>query len=124
MKRIQLIYVLFAFPLLLMIVGCAQEDPDTHDHPKDFTGADYYNFHCSECHKESGMGKVLEGIPPVINSDMTHSQMRKFIMTGNYPKGSKHTEKHMPIFAKMPKKEARKITQHVDELFKERLKKR
>lgn len=118
----QINYIFFTF--ILFLTACSTENPDTHNHPKDFSGADYYEVHCSDCHKKSGMGNVLEGIPAVFYSDMTHSQMRKFIMTGNYPKGWKNTEQHMPVFAKMSKKEARKITRHVDELFKERLKKR
>jgi len=79
--------------------------------------------HCSDCHKKSGIGKVLEGIPPVYNSHMTHSQMRKFIRTGVYPNAEKHRN-IMPVFSKMSKKEARMITRHIDELFRERLNKR
>ncbi|MBF0265793.1 MAG: cytochrome c [Gammaproteobacteria bacterium] len=107
----------------MFVSSCSKEDLDTHNHPEGLTGEDYYNIHCSDCHKKSGVGKVLEGIPPVYNSSMTHSQMRKFIRTGVYPNAEKHRN-IMPVYSNMPKKEARMITRHIDDLFKQRLENR
>jgi len=106
MKRI--IKVLF-FTSLLWLISCSQQDFDVHDHPELTTGKDYYDFHCANCHRKSGMGQVIKGIPPATYSKLTHSKMRKKIMNGH--EGSK-----MNIFKKMPKGEARKITRYVTKL--------
>jgi mono/diheme cytochrome c family protein len=100
----------FIFILLsLFQLSCSDEDFDVHDHPQLTTGKDYYNLHCASCHRESGMGQVIKGIPPVLYSNLTHSKMRKKIMNGH--EGSK-----MNVFTNMPKDEARKITRYVTQL--------
>ena len=114
--RTYTLYFFIVLPLSLFLASCSKKDPDTHEHPESFTGADFYMAHCAECHLSSGMGKVLAGIPAVFYSEMTHSGMRKFIMSGASPDDNHHQ------FNKMPKSEARKITQHVDSLFVNKLK--
>jgi len=106
MKRITTLVI---FISLYGLISCSQPDFDIHDHPELTTGKDYYNFHCANCHRKSGMGQVIKGIPPVTYSKLTHSKMRKKIMNGH--EGSK-----MNVFEKMPKDEARRITRYVSKL--------
>lgn len=106
MKRLTAILFIV---LSLWLLSCSKDDFDVHEHPELTTGEDFYNFHCADCHRKSGMGQVMKGIPPVIYANLTHSKMRKLIMHGH--EGSK-----MNVFKKMPKAEARKITRYVKKL--------
>lgn len=106
MKRIA---IFLFFILFLWLLSCSKKDFDIHDHPELTTGKDFYNFHCASCHRESGMGQVIKGIPPVVYTNLTHSKMRKLIMRG-------HEGGKMNVFKKMPKDEARKITRYVKKL--------
>lgn len=107
-----------ALILLLIIIimpsACSDAIDDTHDHPQDFTGKDYYEYHCAGCHKSSGMGQVMDGVPPVFYTKLTHSQLRKMI-TGAHAENS-----NMPSFKNMPKDEARKISRYLTQLRKQR----
>ncbi len=102
---------------LILLSSCAK-DHDQHEHSEGATGADFYNIHCAKCHKKSGMGAVLQGIPPVIYHEMKHSDLRKFIINDAHEKDKYHK------FPNMPKDEARKISRHISSLLKEKLHKK
>ncbi len=110
---IKITKILFIVLSLCCLFSCSQEDRDNHDHPQLTTGKDFYNYHCAGCHRESGMGKVMQGMPPVLYSKLTHSKMRKKITQG-------HKDSKMASFKNMPKDEARKITRYVNSLARKR----
>jgi|GEM_PF-1312656 len=107
-------FALLAMAIFLSVSGCAEQDHDNHAHPELESGEQLYNHHCAGCHKKSGAGNVIKGIPPVLYSKLSLSDMRKFITIGL--EGSEH--EHPVHFKTMPKDEARKIIRHVHDLFK------
>ncbi len=100
--------------LMFTLTACSQYD-DEHDHPDLKTGKDFYNYHCAECHKASGMGQIIHGIPPLLYSNLNRTEMRKMITSDRL-----HSKSNMPVFKKMPAREARSIVSHIVRLGKER----
>ena len=93
--------------LCILIAGC---EKDMHDHPELTTGKELFEFHCSGCHQSNGMGKFLNGIPKNNNTSLTFSQVVSKI-TSEDVKSSK-----IPIFKKMSKEEASKISAYLKSL--------
>lgn len=83
----------------LFIFACS----DNHDHNKQLTGKELYKIHCANCHKESGTGKFLKGVPPSKYTQLTPQELIKKITQGETNKSK------MQIFNTMPKEEADKI---------------
>ncbi|MFK5984377.1 MAG: cytochrome c [Pseudomonadota bacterium] len=95
--------------ILFSLFSCSKKNYDNHDHNELKTGKEFYSFHCAQCHRESGRGQVMKGIPPIIYSKLTHSQIRKLIIIG-------HKNSKMAVFKTMPKEEARKIARYINKL--------
>jgi len=79
--------------------GCSK---DAHDHPELVTGKQLFDFHCSGCHKGTGKGNFLKGVPANKGTQLTIGQLEHKIKSD--AKGSK-----MPSFKNMSAGEARKI---------------
>jgi len=99
------------FVVMVCVVACSKVDHDNHNHPELSTGKEFYSLHCAECHRESGMGKVMNGIPPVTYSKLTQSQMLKFMLSEHLGKG-----KNMLTYPNMPEDEAISIISHIKRL--------
>ena len=84
---------------LICLGGCRK---DIHDHPKLFTGQQLFEHHCSGCHKNSGAGNFLAGVPANRGSQLSTDQITHKITTGT-------EDSKMPAFPGMPANEAAAI---------------
>jgi len=91
----------------VLLAGCSK---DIHDHPDLVTGKQLFEYHCSGCHKSTGTGIFLKGVPANKNTDLTRGQI-----THKLRKGDDLNTK-MPIFPNMGIIEAAKIATYVDDL--------
>ncbi|MEJ2402704.1 MAG: cytochrome c [Candidatus Thiodiazotropha sp.] len=89
----------------MTLQGCS--DDDSHNHPKLETGEQLFNYHCSACHKKTGVGNFLKGIPASKSTYLTSLQIAHKLTTGGV-EGSK-----MPKFPNMSEEEAEKIAEYV-----------
>ena len=99
--------IFLAFLLVVALNGCSK---DLHDHPELVTGEQLFNYHCSECHKETGKGKFLKGVPSNRNTHFSTFQIAHKVKKGG-GSGSK-----MPAFTKMSDEESIKIAEYVKSL--------
>jgi mono/diheme cytochrome c family protein len=97
--------------LVLALAGCGETDE--HDHPGLTTGAQFYEYHCSACHKMTGQGTFLAGIPALTSTDLAGADIVALIR-GH---GRADTTK-MPSFDDMPDAEAQAIAAYVLEHLK------
>ncbi len=93
--------------LLATVVGCSN---DTHDHPKLVTGKQLFDHHCSGCHKITGKGNFLKGVPSNRDAALSSGQIKHKI-TIKDKDGAK-----MPSFPKMNEAEITKITSFLKQL--------
>lgn len=93
-------YTLVFCILLVTISACSR---DTHEHPGLVTGEQLFNYHCSGCHKNTGKGKFLKGIPPNRNTVLSSAQIIHKINANNGEKVK------MPSFPKMSEAEAEAV---------------
>ncbi len=95
--------------ILFGLFGCS----DNHEHKANISGEELYIEHCAGCHKASGEGKFLKGVP---SNKYTHLTAEEIIdkITGN---GAKKTK--MKIFQSMSKEEAQIIALYVKNTLKE-----
>ncbi|GGC01978.1 hypothetical protein GCM10011352_30200 [Marinobacterium zhoushanense] len=88
--------------MALAIAGCDQElDANTTD------GKELFNYHCAGCHKESGTGSFLEGIPANRTTQLTEKQVTQLILHG------KSQMPDMPAFSQLSEQQARNIAQYL-----------
>lgn len=73
----------------LVLSACADDKPPTHTR----SGEELYNFYCAPCHKGSGDGVFLKGVPPVRHTELSYRQMVDRIKGYNKRKDSR-----MPAF--------------------------
>ena len=99
---ITLNYLCFGF-----LAGC---EKDAHDHPGLVTGKQLFEYHCSSCHKKTGEGNFLLGVPSNKNTELSVGQVSHKI-TSNEVAGNK-----MPVFKNMSAEESRKISAYVKTL--------
>ncbi len=90
--------------LLIALSGCSGE---SHDHPERVTGEQLFNYHCAGCHKTSGSGNFLKGIPASKDTYLTRLQIAHKLKSDGSD-GSK-----MPGFPNMSEAEAEKIASYV-----------
>lgn len=94
---------------VVMLAACQESVPDSHDHPQAVTGKQLFELHCAVCHKKSGAGKFLKGIPANKYSELTGWQIVNKLKEGSVNSG-------MPTFSDMPLDEAEKIARYVKKL--------
>lgn len=94
---------------LACLAGLAAcEDAAQHSHPGLVTGEQLYGAHCAGCHRDTGDGSFLKGVPPVRYTAMSYRQMVAYIQGHRRSDGSR-----MPEFVDMPRAEAEKIAIYV-----------
>lgn len=86
---------------------------DNHAHKASITGKELFEEHCAGCHKASGEGKFLKGVPPNKYTDLTTEELINKII-----KNSENKTK-MKVFKSMPKQEAHIIALYVKNTLKE-----
>jgi len=97
----------WAFLFVITLNSCSK---DVHDHPELVTGEQLFNYHCSGCHKETGKGNFLKGIPENRDTHLSTFQIAHQVKKGG-ESGSK-----MPTFTKMSDEESIKIAAYVKSL--------
>jgi mono/diheme cytochrome c family protein len=101
-------FVTSAAALVALLTLTACSDKDRHHHPELTTGAQFYEYHCSACHKLTGQGAFLAGIPALNDTDLSETAMVALI------RGHGRADKtKMPSFADMPDAEATAIAAYV-----------
>lgn len=90
---------------LVLLSACTQKD--THSHPENITAKELYELHCANCHKKTGKGKFLKGIPPNLFTELTLNQLVEKIK-----KGEQH-HSNMTVYKTMSDEEARKIAMYL-----------
>ena len=90
--------------VVVSLSGCSG---DQHDHPNLTTGEQLFNYHCGQCHGVQGTGKLVNGIPAIILTNKSPSEITKYITTET------GHERAMPVFNTMPADEAKIITDHL-----------
>jgi mono/diheme cytochrome c family protein len=83
---------------------------DNHDHPNLKTGEELFNYHCAECHGDDGTGKLVDRTPANILTDKDLQGIEDYIINDT-GRGRK-----MPVFATMPRSEAKMIAAYLLEL--------
>jgi mono/diheme cytochrome c family protein len=92
-----------------VLIACTP-DRDNHDHPNLKTGEELYEHHCVECHGEDGTGKLVDRTPANILTSKNLQGIEDYIISDT-GRGRK-----MPVFASMPRSEAKKIAAYLLEL--------
>jgi len=103
--------MLVACPLVLaavVILGACSRD--MHDHPELISGQQLFDYHCAGCHKASGKGKFLKGVPANKGTELSRLQVRHKITSGGSDKDK------MPVFESMTATEARTIVNYLKTL--------
>jgi len=88
---------------------------DNHDQRQGWNGKQLFEYHCAQCHQETGEGAFLRGIPPVVYTTMTYRQLVDYIR-GHGRSG----DTRMPAYELMPKAQAEKIAIYVRRKLKAR----
>lgn len=99
--------VFYTLTLCLLLVVISSCSKDTHVHPDLVTGEQLFNYHCSGCHRETGKGKFLKGIPPNRNTVLSSALIVHKIAGNNGEKMK------MPYFPKMSEAEAVAIVSYL-----------
>jgi mono/diheme cytochrome c family protein len=87
---------------VLVLAGCERDD--FHNHPRLTTGEQLYNHYCASCHRHSGDGAVLEGIPAV-----KYTPMKIHEIVDHIRGHGRADDSVMPRFSRMSTYEARRI---------------
>ena len=95
------IYIIFLGSIFL--TGCSR---DLHDHPGLVTGKQLFEHHCAECHKTSGMGTFLKGVPANKDTKLSTWQISHKLRMGD-------SAGAMPIFETMSVDETMKISTYL-----------
>ena len=90
--------------------GCG-EAADDHNHPELTTGKALYEFHCAECHKSTGSGSFLSGIPANKDTELSSTQVVE-LLRGIHRDGGES----MPVWKGMSTQEAAKIATYLKTL--------
>ncbi len=91
----------------LMFSGCSH---DKHDHPDLRTGKQLFDYHCAECHKKTGKGQFLKGIPANKGTALSAGQVSHKV------KFNDGAQSKMPSFPEMSNFEAQKIASYLKKL--------
>jgi len=101
------VFLGFCIVSICCLNACSKE---IHDHPEQITGKQLFELHCSNCHKVTGTGKFLKGVPANKDTLLTKSQIEHKIRDK-----SSGNEK-MPSFPKMSALEAANISAYLKSL--------
>lgn len=96
-----LLRALYLAPLIGLL-GCSSE-PD----PANLDGRELYSYYCAGCHKESGSGSFLQGIPPNNRSQFSAAELVDLIRNGHPQMPD------MPRFSQLSRMQASAIAQHL-----------
>jgi len=107
-RRKALVLYTLAFCLLLVTISSCSRD--THDHPDLITGEQLFNYHCAGCHKNTGKGKFLKGIPANRNTVLSSAQIIHKINAND------GEDLKMPSFPKMSQAEAVAIVSYLKQM--------
>jgi len=91
-----------------LLVCSACERSGVHDHPQLKTGEQFYNHHCAACHRRSGEGASLHGIPAV-----TYTPMKIAEIVDHIHGHGRAAATQMPVFSEMSNHEAERIAVYV-----------
>ncbi len=105
-KSEKYLFILSAYLCVAVFSGCSK---DVHDHPDITTGKDLFKYHCSACHKDTGKGNFLKGVPANKNTALSAGQVRHKII-GN------DSDSKMSSFEKMSVEESEKLSAYVKRL--------
>lgn len=97
--------------LLILFIGCLSVtacSKDSHGHADSLSGKALFNLHCAGCHRPSGKGSFISGVPANKNTPMTTIQIFHKIKGRGSDK--------MPAFPKMSDSEAARIASYVKSL--------
>lgn len=89
--------------LFLILTAC---NDDAHNHPSIKSGQALFEYHCAGCHRQSGKGNFLKGIPANIGTGLVEWQL-----VHKMKQGESNTK--MPVFKTMSKGEATEIAQYI-----------
>ena len=98
--------VLTGIAWMLLVAGCDRGGP--HDHPQLRTGEQFYTQHCAACHRRSGEGAFLQGIPAIKYTSMKIDQI-----VGHIRGHGRIEDTQMPVFTDMSNYEAERIAVYV-----------
>lgn len=93
---------LIAWLLPLLLLGCA----DQQDY-KTLNGEQLFNQICADCHRQTGKGKFLEGIPANAGTALTREQLIRLITQGSQQHQS------MPVFKQLDRQQAGRIADYL-----------
>lgn len=93
--------------VFVFLFGC---EKDIHNHPDLISGKQLFDNHCSDCHKVTGMGAFLKGIPANKGTKLSVEQISEKIISG------KRDDSKMTIFPSMDKEESEKISHYIKSL--------
>lgn len=93
----------------LLLVAAVLAACDSQTSPPMQSGKDYYQHYCAGCHKESGQGKFLKGVPSLAYNQLNVSQLSALIR-GHRTKG---VESRMPSFPELTPAEANAIAAYL-----------
>lgn len=71
-------------------------------------GEELYNHYCAPCHRDSGDGSFLKGVPPVRYTALNYRELVSRILGHQRPADSR-----MPEFTELPKHKAEAIAIYV-----------
>ncbi|WP_299179258.1 cytochrome c [uncultured Neptuniibacter sp.] len=96
---------LYRYGLVLFcigLVGCGDDKL-----PENANGKELYTYHCSGCHKSSGRGDFIKGVPANSATKLSEYQIAKMIRHGDVKKPG------MPVFDNISREEAALIAGYV-----------
>jgi cytochrome c553 len=108
-KKIQILSFLFIV-FSLSTVSCSR---DNHEHPKLTTGKQFFDKHCTRCHKTDGSGNFMKGIPANVYTQKDDRDIMLHIRRENPPMFGISYFSTMPSFKTMPDDEAKKIAKYL-----------
>lgn len=95
------------FALMLISLAVSACDGKQEPGSNSTNGMELFNYYCAGCHKESGNGSFLEGIPANRTTKLTEAQVTQLIRHG------KAQMPDMPSFAHLSEQQARNIAQYL-----------
>ncbi|RDE19082.1 cytochrome c [Motiliproteus coralliicola] len=93
---------LMPWSLCLLLAGCA----DQHDYDA-LSGEQLFNQICADCHRQSGKGSFLEGIPANAGTRLDREQLIELITEGS----SEH--KKMPVISQLDRQQAGRVADYL-----------
>lgn len=88
--------------VLLGVVACG-----SNKDPLSMSGEDLYNENCAGCHKKTGKGNFLAGIPANVNTALNQEQVVALISRGS------GTHQKMPVFDALNQDQVQRIAQYL-----------